>query len=279
MKNLLILSALICFCCIADAQTGAKNNQKKSPPVDLTRFSLVDGGTFTMGSAKGIEPHEKPEHQVSLKSFYISKYEVTFDDFDRYTDSAKMPRTGDMSWGRGKRPAIIVSWLDAVAYCNWLSKQEKLQPCYAISGRDIKWLDTASGYRLPTEAEWEYAARGGDKSKKTIYAGADKPDDAVWYNANSGNKTQPVGQKSPNELGLYDMNGNVWEWVWDVYDATYYQKSPASDPTGPAMGDYRVMRGGAWYNNVNYVTVYSRQYHTPDFRQNSVGFRIARNKP
>ena len=244
----------------------------------MTKFALVDGGSFAMGSATGIEAHEKPEHQVELKSYYIAKTEVTFDDYDRYCDSTKQAKPTDINWGRGKRPVVIVSWLDAVAYCNWLSKQEKLQPCYVINGTDIKWLDTANGYRLPTEAEWEYAARGGNKSHKTLYAGAEKPDDVAWYNANSNQQTQPIAQKTTNELGLYDMNGNVWEWVWDIYDGDYYQRSPVADPRGPAAGTYRTMRGGAWYNNVSYITVSSRQYHNPDFRQNSVGFRIARNK-
>jgi sulfatase modifying factor 1 len=273
-----LLSILFCFSAIVSSQPKAKPAKPKPAPIDLAKFVPVDGGSFNMGSATGIEPHEKPEHPVKVGSFYIGKYEVTYDDYDRYCDSAKLAKPGDMDWGRGKRPMIIVSWLDAVAYCNWLSRQDRLQPAYIIHGTDVQWIDTAKGYRLPTEAEWEYAAKGGDKSKKTIYAGAEKPGDVAWYNANSGNKTQPVGQKTANELGLYDMNGNVWEWVWDVYDATYYQKSPQDNPTGPASGSYRVMRGGAWYNNGSYITVSSRQYHTPDFRQNSVGFRIARNK-
>jgi formylglycine-generating enzyme required for sulfatase activity len=231
-----------------------------------------------MGSATGIEAHEKPEHQVSVRDFYIAKYDVTFDDYDRYCDSMKLPKPGDMGWGRGRRPVIIVSWLDAVAYCDWLSQQEKLNPCYLIKGKEVTFIDTANGYRLPTEAEYEYAARGGNKSKKTIYAGAEKPDYVAWYATNSGQQTQPVGHKGPNELGLYDMNGNVWQWVWDIYDGGYYEKSPTHDPKGPSEGPYRSMRGGAWYNNQNYVTVSSRQNNNPAFKQNSVGFRIARNK-
>ena len=277
MKNAYFLFVLIFLSATAFSQPK-KPIRPRVAPIDLNRFALVEGGSFTMGSATGIEPHEKPEHNVSVRDFYIAKYDVTFDEYDRYCDSTKLPKAGDMDWGRGRRPVIIVSWLDAVTYCNWLSKQEKLQPCYVINGNNVAWLDTANGYRLPTEAEWEYAARGGTKSKKTIYAGAEKPNDVAWYALNSQQRTQPVGKKGPNELALYDMNGNVWQWVWDVYDGGYYQKSPADNPTGPAAGYYRTMRGGAWYNNQNYVTVSSRQYHTPDFRQNSVGFRIARNK-
>ena len=278
MKKISLLLGFACFSLFVFAQAKTKTAKAKPTPVYLTKFALIDGGTFSMGSATGIEAPEKPEHTVEIKSFYIGKTEVTFDDYDRYCDSMKLTKPGDMNWGRAKRPVIIVSWLDAVAYCNWLSKQEKLQPCYVINGTNVKWIDTANGYRLPTEAEWEYAARGGNKSKKTLYAGAEKPDDVAWYNVNSNQQTQPTAQKGANETGLYDMNGNVWEWVWDIYDGDYYQKSPAANPTGPDAGTYRTMRGGAWYNNLSYITVSSRQYHNPDFRQNSVGFRIARNK-
>lgn len=274
MIRLYILAIVALISYSVSAQTKSK---AKPIPIDLNRFVLVDGGSFSMGSATGIEPHEKPEHPVSVHSFYIAKNELTIEDYDRYCDSNKLPKVGDDGWGRDKRPAIYVSWLDAINYCNWLSRQDHLQPCYVINGTDVKWLDTAGGYRLPTEAEWEYAARGGAKSKHTLYAGAEKADDAVWYKENT-KTTQPVGTKKSNELGLYDMNGNVWEWVWDWYDGGYYLHSPTEDPKGPTTGNYRVMRGGAWYNNINYVTVSSRQNAAQGFRQNSVGFRIVRNK-
>ncbi|MCW3125075.1 MAG: Sulphatase-modifying factor protein [Bacteroidetes bacterium] len=273
MKKISVLAAVVCIALAANAQS-----KKKTPPADPARFVNVEGGSFMMGTATGVEPVEKPEHKVQLKDFYLAKYELTFDEYDRFCDSTGRKRPDDMKWGRGKRPAMIVSWLDAVAYCNWLSKQDKLQPCYVIGDKDAKWLDTANGYRLPTEAEWEYAARGGKKSKGTHYAGADKPDNVAWYKANSQDKTQPVGQKQANEIGLYDMNGNVWEWVWDIYDGNYYQHSPEQDPKGPEAGPYKVTRGGAWYNKPEYTAVTTRQNNTPDFRQNSVGFRIARNK-
>jgi formylglycine-generating enzyme required for sulfatase activity len=273
MKKLSLIAALVCIVLAADAQKA-----RKSPLIDLNKFALVEGGSYTMGTNKGKEPVEGPEHNVQVKDFYIAKYELTFDEFDRFCDSTKRKLTDDMKWGRGKRPAMILSWLDAVTYCNWLSKQEKLQPCYVINDKDVKWLDTANGYRLPTEAEWEYAARGGRKSKGTHVAGSDKLEDVAWYNSNSDQKTQPVGQKQANEIGVYDMNGNVWEWVWDIYDGNYYKTSPSDNPKGPAEGPYRVTRGGAWYNKPEYVAITTRQNNTPDFKQNSVGFRIARNK-
>ena len=275
MKKLSLILFFACAVLAADAQSKTR---KSPPPPDPAHFATVEGGTYTMGTAKGKEVVEGPEHSVTVKGFYLSKYELTFAEWDRYCDSTGRRKTDDMKWGRDKRPAMIVSWLDAVAYCNWLSKQEKLQPCYVINERDVKWLDTANGYRLPTEAEWEYAARGGTKAKGTAHAGGDKLEAVAWYVANSEDKTQPVGQKQSNELGLYDMNGNVWEWVWDIYDGNYYKTSPADNPKGPAEGPYRVTRGGAWYNKPEYVAITTRQNNTPDFRQNSVGFRIARNK-
>jgi formylglycine-generating enzyme required for sulfatase activity len=274
MRKVSFAILLMSVALLANAQAKAK----KAAPVDLTKFALVEGGSYMMGAATAIEEHEKPEHNVSVRSFYIARYEVTFDEYDRFCDSTKRTKPSDMQWGRGRRPAVIVSWLDAVDYCNWLSREQKLNPAYIIHDKDVKWLDTANGYRLPTEAEWEYAARGGKLSKGTRYAGADKPDNVAWYSANSSNQTQPVGTKQPNELGLYDMNGNVWEWVWDLYDTYYYRRSPSDNPKGPEEGAYRVTRGGAWYNKSDYVAVTTRQYNTPDFRQNSVGFRIARNK-
>jgi formylglycine-generating enzyme required for sulfatase activity len=171
----------------------------------------------------------------------------------------------------------MVTWLDAVEYCNWLSEKESLSKCYLIKGTEVKYLDTAKGYRLPTEAEWEFAARGGNKSGGFSYAGSNNLNEVGWYKDNSGGMTQQVAKKAPNELGLYDMTGNVWEWVWDFYDWNYYKASPSDDPQGPGEGQYRVMRGGAWYNDPTHALTVSRQDHHAGFRQNSVGFRVARS--
>lgn len=251
--------------------------QVERAPIDTTKFVLVEGGTFNMGTDKYVETGETPQHSVTVKSFWLAKTEMTFDDYDKFCYDTKRDTMGSAGWGRGKQPAIWVSWNDAIAYCNWLSGKEKLSKCYFIdSTGKVTYLDTAKGYRLPTEAEWEFAARGGNKATGHFYAGSDDINEVAWYNANSGGKTHPVAQKAPNELGLYDMDGNVWEWLWDIFDASYYRNSPANDPEGPATGPYRVMRGGAFYNNTNYARVFTRQNSYVVFRQNSVGFRIAR---
>ncbi len=250
---------------------------QKSAPVDTSKFILVEGGSYKMGTDKFVEAVENPPHDVTVKSFWLAKTEMTFEDYDKFCLDTKRDTMGSAGWGRGKQPAIYVSWNDAVAYCNWLSGKEKLSKCYLIDSTGVKYLDTAKGYRLPTEAEWEFAARGGNKSKGTVYAGSDNINEVCWYNANSNGKTSAVAQKAPNELGLYDMNGNVWEWLWDFFDGNYYRKSPANNPEGPETGPYRVMRGGAFYNNSNYARVFTRQNSYVVFRQNSVGFRIARS--
>jgi len=265
-----VLASVTCY--------AQKTKAPKRAPIDTTKFVLVEGGTFKMGTEKPVEIHEGPEHDVTVKSFYLVKTEVTFDDIDKWLTETKRD-TGtvpSLNWGRGKMAAHMTSWRTAVEYCNWLSEKEKLSKCYLINGKEVTYLDTAKGYRLPTEAEWEFAARGGNKAKGTLFAGSDNVDEVAWYKVNSSEAPHQVAQKKPNELGLYDMNGNLWEWVWDLYDTYYYKYSEKSDPKGPATGDYRVTRGGAWYNYPNYTTIYTRQYNSPDFRQNSVGFRVAR---
>lgn len=270
LLSVLVLSSVLCF--------AQKGKAPKRAPIDTTKFVLVEGGNFKMGTEKAVEPHEGPVHDVTVKSFYLSKTEVSFDDIDKWLADTKRDTSHipSLQWGRGKMAAHMTSWLTAVEYCNWLSEKEKLSKCYLITGNDVRYLDTAKGYRLPTEAEWEFAARGGNKAKGTLYAGGEDVSEVAWFKGNSNDGPHKVAQKKPNELGLYDMNGNQWEWVWDWYDTYYYKTSPANNPTGPATGMYRVTRGGAWYNNPNYATVFTRQYNTPDFRQNSVGFRVAR---
>ena len=243
---------------------------------------LVEGGTFTMGDTWGDGyDNEKPTHKVTFTyNFYIGKYEITFDEYDVFCEATGRSKPDDEGWGRGNRPVINVSWNDAIAYCNWLSEKEKLPKAYDNNGnlldKDGKVTTDPSkviGYRLPTEAEWEYAARGGNKSKGYQYAGSSTVGDVAWYNDNSGGKTQKVGKKAPNELGIYDMSGNVWEWCSDWYGG--YSSSAQTNPYNNS-GSNRVRRGGCWLSNAAGARLAYRNYDTPSFTNFYLGFRICR---
>jgi sulfatase modifying factor 1 len=245
---------------------------------------LVQPGSFEMGSANG-RADEQPLHAVRIsRAFYIAKYELTFDEYDRFCEDTGRTKADDGGRGRGKLPVINVTWYDAAAYCNWLSQKEGLTPCYTGSGRTIQCDFAANGYRLPTEAEWEYAARGGPLSRGYLYAGGDDPDEVAWYEANSGNQIHPVGQKKPNELGLYDMCGNLFEWVWDWYGEDYYASSPGDDPRGPPTpssttprGPERARRSGSWREDAINIRITSRSFDYASYVGDN-GFRLARTK-
>jgi len=243
---------------------------------------LVEAGSFQMGSTNGYA-HEQPIHTVLIsKPFYIAKYEVTFEEYDRFCDDTHRDRLDDRSWGRGNQPVIHVDWNDAIAYCNWLSEKDGLSPCYSGKGKLVECDFSANGYRLPTEAEWEYAARGGQNSQGFIYAGSDNPDNVAWYADNSNEQLHPVGEKEPNELGLYDMCGNIFEWCWDWYNQDYYAASPPSDPLGPPPPQdpkpwefIRVRRSGSWRENAENVRISARSFDSIDYPGDN-GFRLVR---
>jgi len=216
-------------------------------------------------------------------NFYIGKYEATFNEYDAFCEATGRSKPKDEGWGRGTRPVINVSWWDAIAYCNWLSEKEKLPKAYDDKGNFLDNNERITtdpsnvvGYRLPTEAEWEYAAKGGKKSMGYKYSGSNSPDSVAWYDWNSGNKTQEVGKKAPNELGLYDMSGNVWEWCSDWWDSSYYSKSPTTNPYSSTAGSARVGRGGSWNYDATRVRVARRGYSSPPDTRYYLGFRIAR---
>ena len=170
------------------------------------------------------------------------------------------------------RPVEMVSWYDAVNFCNKLSQMEKLDQCYTINGTDVSWSNkSCNGWRLPTEAEWEYAARGGQSYK---YAGSNSVNEVAWYDDNSGNETHPVGQKKPNGFGLYDMSGNVYEWVWDWYGD--YSSQGGTDLVGPNSGQARVYRGGSWGSGARSARVSDRFNGIPDGEYDYLGFRPGR---
>ena len=214
----------------------------------------VEGGTFTMGatSEQGDDAYdnEKPAHQVTLSSFYICIHEVTQEEWEAVMGS------NPLNWKGKRRPVENVSWEDCQTFISKLN---------SITGKT---------YRLPTEAEWEYAARGGNRSNGYKYSGSNTLDDVAWYRDNSGKKTHEWMTKWPNELGLYDMSGNVWEWCSDWYDGEYYAISPSNNPKGPSSGSNRVLRGGSWFSGARGCRVSYRGSGTPSGRNNYIGLRL-----
>lgn len=221
----------------------------------------VEGGTFEMGCTSNesdCNNDEKPMHTVYVDGFYMSKYEVTFAHYDKFCEATGRTKPDDEGWGRGNRPVINVSWHDAMAFCQWLSEK------------------TDATIRLSTEAEWEYAARGGQKLHNYKYAGSNNVNNVAWYKSNSGGRTQLVGQKEPYELGLFDMSGNVWEWCLDWYDRDFYSKSPRNNPRNTSDSSYLVLRGGSWINFSRFVRITKRGFGIPSHSDYSIGFRLLR---
>ena len=226
------------------------DNSNKSTVLDIpNEMVFVEGGSFDMGS-DDIEPI----HSVTVNDFFISSYEVTFDEYDKFCEATDREKPDDEGWGRGKRPVINVNWGDAKDYCEW------------------------AGGRLPTEAEWEYAARDANQtssdSKGYYYSGSDNIKSVAWYSSNSDDKTQLVGSKQPNKLGLYDMSGNVWEWCSDWFDDSYYSESPSIDPRGPVEGKSRILRGASWFDPDYACHIAYRFGQRPSRGNNTIGFRM-----
>ena len=256
--------------------TKAQKVRVQWGPEVRPKLVKVAKGSFTMGSppAESGRGTDEVQHAVTLTSdLWMAETEVTQRQYRNLIGSNPSSFKGD------ELPVENVSWFEAVTYCNALSVKEKLQPCYQINGTTVGWADgvKCTGYRLPTEAEWEYAANPVTPPR-TIYAGSDTPDGVAWHSGNAGNTTHAVKTRSANGRGLYDLSGNVWEWVWDWYQATYEQL-PSMDPIGPSTGAYRVVRGGSWDNTATYARVAERYYSAPALRDFVLGFRFVRSYP
>lgn len=244
---------------------------------------LVEAGSFLMGAQDG-QPDQQPVHEVQLtQPFYIGVYPVTFAEYDQFCADSRNSLPDDRGWGRGNQPVIHVDWNNAVDYCNWLSAKEGLTPCYSGKGKLTQCDFSANGYRLLTESEWEYAARGGQKSQGFRYAGSDDPLAVAWFDKNAEGRTHPVGQKQPNELGLYDMSGNLYEWCWDWYGENYYAEAPVENPLGAAAPKsstpwdwVRVRRSGSWRETAESIRVTFRSFDSTNYPGDN-GFRLARN--
>ncbi len=242
----------------------------------------IEGGSFYMGNDYSGALDEKPEHKVTLSDFYMSKYEVTFEMFDNFCISTGYPKPDDGGFGRGKNPVINVSWEGAIKFCNWMSSRFGYDKVYNLridsAGMKIESVNwDANGYRLPTEAEWEYVAKGGSKSQGYAYPGSNDPKEVAWFTENSDNKPHEVGTLKPNELGIYDILGNAWEWCWDYYDKNYYEHSPEQDPRGPANGEHRVYRGGNFNSDIEFIRITRRFSLAPTLETGLVGVRLVQN--
>ena len=267
----------------AEPTIPAEPTLKEKAPI-VPEMVVVQAGDFEMGSIDGY-PNEQPIHPITIsKPFYISIYEVTYEEFDIFCElTLRYNKPDDQGKGRGNRPVGGVDWYDAVEYCNWLSEEGGLSPCYSGNGKTIKCDFSANGYRLPTEAEWEFAARGGQMSQGYPFAGGNDPNNVAWYGGNSGGSAHGVGQKEPNELGLYDMSGNRFEWCWDWYTESYYSESEGIDPQGPPMPQVdspwelvRVRRGGNWGEKKESIRTTARSYDDPAYPGDN-GFRLVRS--
>ncbi len=259
-----------------------QQTKQKMPPsvAEPLMVHFEKGGSFKMGDIEGGgDTDESPVHEVSLAPFAMGKFEVTYAEYVNFLNQVKKRGTADHSWvttekenknsrilgengkftikpGYEQHPVSNVSWYGAVAYADWLGEQ------------------TGNNYRLPTEAEWEYASRAGTETKWSFSNNAKELDVYAWYSNNSGNESHPVGQRQANPWGLYDVHGNVWEWVNDWYGV--YATGLQENPRGPEKGVYRVLRGGGWDSSPAYVRSASRYRVVPAYRIGDVGFRLAR---
>jgi formylglycine-generating enzyme required for sulfatase activity len=298
---------------IGNLATRHASGSNNSVDID-TSLVKIPGGAFRMGDPFGDGFNsEQPVQTITLSDFYLSRYELTFREFDAFCDATRRPKPDDAGMGRGDFPLINVSWYDAVEYCNWRSAQYGLRAVYTIdttladpanthAGRAKNWTVAADwnagGYRLPTEAEWEYAARAERENEGVVHGGGNvrfgdgsnilnpvhiNVDASYFTNISmqgkSRGRTVPVHSLSANAFGLKNMSGNVWEWCWDWYDKDRYKKiagNETQNPKGAPSGEGRVVRGGSWSYDVEDCQTTRRSLYSPSLFENSRGFRVAR---
>ncbi len=291
--NLLLFLVLNTMGCTEDNSTLTVQAPIQQPPAPSSSVTVA-GGTIAMGGDGATDG--KPIHSVTVGSFIIEKYEISFDAWTTvrewglthgYTD-LPAAQHGYRPVGTGN-PAARMSWYDVVKWCNARSEKESMTPVfytdstqtrvyrtgdYNLPTAAVLW--TANGYRLPTEAEWEFAARGGTKSHNCSYSGSNNIDSVAWYSSNSEFSTHPIASKFPNELGLYDMSGNAAEWCWDVYAP--YSSNAQTDPKGGEGGNIRVVRGGSWMSGVSSCRPPYRESSLASVRADNIGCRLVRSK-
>jgi formylglycine-generating enzyme required for sulfatase activity len=256
------------ICCIIVAALAACAEPAADPPAD--EFVWIEGGTFMMGSPPtddNRQDDEAPYEGVTVSGFYMGRHEVTQAEWVKVMEDNPSEFQGE------RLPVEQISWYDAIDYCIKRSIQEGLTPAYTRDGNVVTWDRGANGYRLPTEAEWEYACRAGTATP--YWTGETITVEQANYD-NELKAARNVGSYAPNPWGLYDMHGNVEEWCWDWYGLSY-GSGPKIDPPGPELGDYRVSRGGGWFYSAVYVRSAVREssyLHKPDETSSYLGFRL-----
>lgn len=238
-----------------NSQDGSESGAAPANKVTLMTNSIgmtlarIPAGEFLMGSSS--YSRETAVHSVTLGAdYWIGQHEVTQDEYRHVMGTSPAGFQG------GARPVERVSWEDASEFCRRLGAQEQ------------------KTYRLPTEAEWEYACRAGSRAAFCYGDDDTRLGEFAWYDASAGAKTHPVGSRKPNAWGIYDMHGNVWEWCQDWYGDDFYSTGPSTDPKGPSTGEYRVLRGGCWYNRPVFCRSARRDFNRPDYRDDGIGFRV-----
>ena len=261
---------------------------EKKPPVAQKDMVFVAGGSFQMGNDFG-KDDEKPVHTIAVGSFYMSKYEVTVGDYRKFVKATGYRTKAEVenwvtAWDGTKWSERHNVWWEHDAAGNKRSPEQENEPVLYLTWGDAskycEWMTSVTGklYRLPTEAEWEYAAKGGKLHHSNVYSGNNDISKAGWYMENGNTRTHPVGKKAPNELGIYDMTGNVIEFTSDWYNDKYYSVSPDHDPHGPDQGKAKVARGGGWHNKAPDCRNTDRHYDELWSRCNYNGFRVVMNE-
>lgn len=244
------------------------------------KMAVVNEGTYLIGSDNKAFADETPSHNVKISSFYISQYEIIYEDYASFCKTAGYPEPN----GTPGFPATSISWENAVMFCNWLSSRDGFDKAYEIDRNEekeifnVKCNFQSNGYRLPTEAEWECAAKGGHRSKEYKFSGSNSPYNVAWFNENYKGLEHKTGELLPNELGIYDMSGNVAEWCWDYYGEDYYKKSEAENPKGSNAVYDRVFRGGSRRDKMEYIETTRRFHKSQKERDLYIGIRVVRTK-
>jgi formylglycine-generating enzyme required for sulfatase activity len=297
----------------ASLSTATAGSNPPSVAITSPVMALIPAGSFTMGSLvteRDRDPFGENRHRVTMSAFYIASKELSVGEFRRFVEDSGYVTTaetdgGSQAYDEAKsewvfraganwrnpgfrqaddHPVVCVSWFDAVKYCNWLSVKEGLKPAYTINGQTVNWDRSANGYRLPTDAEWEYACRAGTSTP--LSTGESISTSQANYNGsvahNYGNiglfrkATVSTGSFPPNAWGVHDMHGNVWEWCWDYYSNP--NTTALTDPTGPASGTHRINRGGSWSSSGKLLRSAVRASDFPETTGSNLGFRLAKNK-